>query len=132
MFKTFFPYKGKLGFIDVVAETITLTQTNDAVFNNCLSFLNCLADEQASYPFLAQSELLPTALCHILRHTTSPEVTDYALELIQTVCEQDNQLNVPGGNTSVNQEVPTDGNSITLGLAKSSLCSVMIELITKR
>ena len=124
---------GELGFIEVVAETITLTKTNDAVFNNCLSFLNCLADEESSYPFLVKSELLPTALCHILKHTTSPEVTEYALELIQAICEQDNQSNTGGSsNATENKKNDNSQNSITFGLAKSSLCSVMIELITGR
>ena len=104
------------------------------MFNNCLSFLNCLADEESSYPFLVKSELLPTALCHIFRHTTSPEVTEYALELIQAICEQDNHSNngdqiLTGGARS--DSVATK-NSITFGLAKSSLCAVMIELITGR
>ena len=132
-------FYGKLGFIEVVAETITLTKTNDAVFNNCLSFLNCLADEESSYPFLLKSELLPTALCHILKHTTSPEVTEYALELIQAICEQDNQSNKPSqtGNTasstqSTRNTDPQTNNSIMFSLAKSSLCSVMMELITGR
>ena len=118
-----------------MAETITLTKTNDAVFNNCLSFLNCLADEESSYPFLLKSELLPTALCHILRHTTSPEVTEYALELIQAICEQDNQSNKPsqtGNNASTRTTDPQMNNSIMFSLAKSSLCSVMMELITGR
>ena len=130
---------GKLGFIEVVAETITLTKTNDAVFNNCLSFLNCLADEESSYPFLLKSELLPTALCHILKHTTSPEVTEYALELIQAICEQDNQSNKPsqpGKAASTSQSTrnsdPQKNNSIMFSLAKSSLCSVMMDLITGR
>ena len=116
-----------------MAETITLTKTNDAVFNNCLSFLNCLADEESSYPFLLKSELLPTALCHILRHTTSPEVTEYALELIQAICEQDNHT--PTSKTQSKEENVVDphlNKSITFGLAKSSLCSVMMELITGR
>ena len=122
-----------MGFIEVVAETITLTKTNDAVFNNCLSFLNCLADEESSYPFLLKSELLPTALCHILRHTTSPEVTEYALELIQAICEQDNHANPSNTKNNSTRNVETQyNNSITFGLAKSSLCSVMMELITGR
>ena len=82
------------------------------------------------------SELLPTALCHILRHTTSPEVTEYALELIQAICEQDNQSNKPAHSTSSNQSARTSdpqmNNSIMFSLAKSSLCSVMMELITGR
>ena len=125
---------GQLGFIEVVAETITLTKTNDAVFNNCLSFLNCLADEESSYPFLLKSELLPTALCHILKHTTSPEVTEYALELIQAICEQDNQSNKPSHatSTSARNSDPQMNNSIMFSLAKSNLCSVMMELITGR
>ena len=126
---------GELGFIEVVAETITLTKTNDAVFNNCLSFLNCLADEDSSYPFLLKSELLPTALCHILRHTTSPEVTEYALELIQAICEQDNHTTTSKSSKEENIRNVVDphlNNSITFGLAKSSLCAVMMELITGR
>ena len=114
-----------------MAETITLTKTNDAVFNNCLSFLNCLADEESSYPYLLKSELLPTALCHILRHTTSPEVTEYALELIQAICEQDTTAakTVTAGKEN---STPPINDSITFGLAKSSLCIVMMELITGR
>ena len=114
---------------------ITLTKTNDAVFNNCLSFLNCLADEESSYPFLLKSELLPTALCHILRHTTSPEVTEYALELIQAICEQDNHKQPSKTNKDESTQSvvgPHLNNSITFGLAKSSLCSVIMELITGR
>ena len=116
----------------MVAETITLTKTNDAVFNNCLSFLNCLADEDSSYPFLVKSELLPTALCHILRHTTSPEVTEYALELIQAICEQDNHGNTNNSGSTTDSTRNDSQTSITFGLAKSSLCSVMIDLITGR
>lgn len=108
------------------------------MFNNCLSFLNCLADEESSYPFLLKSELLPTALCHILRHTTSPEVTEYALELIQAICEQDNQTTTSKTTKEESKKKnvvvvdPLLNNSITFGLAKSSLCSVMMELITGR
>ena len=122
----------------MVAETITQTKTNDAVFNNCLSFLNCLADESSAYSFLVQSQLFPIALCHILRHTTSPEVTEYTLELIQAVCEEDNQNNSgeigPTESRRITDNInqASQSNSITLGLAKSSLCSVMIELITGR
>ena len=71
------------------------------------------------------------ALCHILRHTTSPEVTEYALELIQAICEQDTSSTSSNTAESARKD-PQSNNSITFGLAKSNLCLVMMELITGR
>merc|ERR1711983_594473 len=55
---------------------------------------------------------------------------------IQAICEQDNQSNKPAHTTSTNQSARTSdpqmNNSIMFSLAKSSLCSVMMELITGR
>lgn len=70
-----------LGLIDVVVASILATKTNDAVFNSCLSFLSCAADQSGSLKHLAACRDLPEAISHVLEHTTSPDVATTALEL---------------------------------------------------
>ena len=104
------------GFIGVICETIVSTKTNDAVFNNCLLFLNCLIDEPDSHPYFAEESAAVTdALCHVIDHSTSPEVTEAALELMQGMT-----------NSSSEQQ-------LVLALAKSPhLCNLIMARIEAR
>lgn len=84
---------GQLGFIGVICETVVSTKTNDAVFNNCLLFMNCLIDEPESHEFFgAEAPAVTSALCHVIEHSTSPEVTESALELMQGMTNSSEQL----------------------------------------
>ena len=63
------------------------------MFNNCLLFLNCLIDEPDSHPYFAHgSEAVTAALVHVIEHSTSPEVTESALELMQGMTNSSEQL----------------------------------------
>ncbi len=105
---------GSLGFVAVVARNVLDTQTNDAVFNASLNFLVAVAeaDDQAGLEPLRSCADFPTALNHVLVHTTSPEVTETALELVRSVAEDP---------------------QITLTLAtKSPLCTTLVNHIVGR
>jgi len=118
---------GEMGFIGVISDTVISTKTNDAVFNNCLLFLNCLIDEQESHQFFAkESHAVTTALCHVIEHSTSPEVTESALELIQGMT---NSSSDGGGETSSSP----DQQPLVLSLAKNpNLCKLLMDRIEDR
>jgi hypothetical protein len=118
--------------IDVVAQNVLSTQTNDAVFNGSLNFLVTIAEDEMGHEILRKSSLFPkgftaelikhcfgpaqclccvSALNHVLEYTTSPEVTETALELIRSIAEDPD---------------------LTLALAKSALCSTLVTHIEGR
>ncbi len=103
---------GKVGFVPVVVNNVLSTRTNDAVFNGSLNFLVAMAEEPegAGLEFL-RIVAFPEAVNHVLQHTTSPEVTETALELIRSV-SQDSRL--------------------TFDLAKSPICTTLIKHILGR
>jgi hypothetical protein len=102
---------GKVGFVDVVVANVLGTQTNDAVFNATLNFLVTVAEDEPGHECLRKCEDFPKALNHILIHTTSPEVTETALELIRSIAEDP---------------------ELTLQLAKTPLCTTLIKHIVGR
>ena len=87
---------GELGFVGVVASNVLSTQTNDAVFNATLNLLVAVAEapESAGRRFLSDCPEFPLALNHVIVHTTSPEVTETALELLKAVVAEDEDLSL--------------------------------------
>ena len=102
---------GKVGFVKVIVGNVLSTQTNDAVFNHSLNFLVTLSEDESGHKFLQECKDFPKALNHILVHTTSPEVTETALELVRNIAEDPD---------------------LTYELAKSPLCTTMIKHIVGR
>ncbi|TRY64288.1 hypothetical protein TCAL_10250 [Tigriopus californicus] len=99
---------GEVGFVDVIVENILTTKTNDAVFNASLNFFVVVAEDDRGQEFLRKSSNFANALNHVLIHTTSPEVTETALELVRSIAENPD---------------------LSLELAKSPLCSTLVKHI---
>jgi hypothetical protein len=102
---------GDAGLIVVIVDNILNTQTNDAVFNSSLNFLVTVAEDEVGHKYLGAAPDFPKALNHILLHTTSPEVTESALELIRNIAED---------------------ADLTLALAKGDLCTTLVKHILGR
>uniref|UniRef100_A0A0K2UBM5 Rap1 GTPaseGDP dissociation stimulator 1like [Aplysia californica] n=1 Tax=Lepeophtheirus salmonis TaxID=72036 RepID=A0A0K2UBM5_LEPSM len=101
----------EIGFIDTIVQNVLSTTTNDAVFNSSLVFFVCICEGPTVIKiFHDQADITP-AITHILNHTTSPEVTEVALELIRFLV------------------VDSD---LSLKLAKSGLCTTIVERVLGR
>lgn len=121
---------GEIGFVEIVIRNILSSMNNDAIFNNGLNLLTMLAEDGDGVPFLQKTSNLPEgkdlfglmysvvtlfnsipAFNHVLINSTSPEVTETALDLMRSVAE-----------------LP----EMTLALAKGELCSTLVKHIVSR
>jgi hypothetical protein len=77
----------KFRCVEAVLENILNTKTNDAVFNASILFIHAMAECESGIEHLVRCARFPEAICHILAHTTSPEVTSTMFDLLKTCSE---------------------------------------------
>eukprot|EP00096_Caligus_rogercresseyi_P012620 TRINITY_DN5344_c0_g3_i1.p1 TRINITY_DN5344_c0_g3~~TRINITY_DN5344_c0_g3_i1.p1 ORF type:complete len:654 (-),score=270.05 TRINITY_DN5344_c0_g3_i1:1411-3372(-) len=100
-----------IGLLEIIAQNVLSTSTNDAVFNSSLALFVCICEGPTGIKIFHDKTDITPALTHILTHTTSPEVTEVALELLRYLV------------------VDPD---ISLKLAKSGLCRAIMERVLGR
>ena len=72
---------------EICIKNILQTKTNDAVFNSSILFIHAMVECESGIEHLVRCSKFPESVCHILTHTTSPEVCSTLFDMLKTCSE---------------------------------------------